>query len=311
MFMNKIRKMSQDLSLAMSTLDKVARESLLYGMKLTRTPGPLKTELKAVNADSTIATDTWRGNAYLLLTLPKVLTDRKRKIPCLEDLIYVRTVLTAEHYEILHKRVQNVPTMTTEEIFNMMTREIRQNSWKGRFLPQFDSMFGTLKDVEQDVMAITLSIINQEFNNFNSHAPEDIKKYVGYCIGKKSATHITAHAPRMKKVIVEDQDELEHVMDMNQGDDDTSQDPIHNFEFKRDIERLLPKPQRDAVFLILGMEDAKLSKHFGNFLERHGKKKDDLSPFQLRNYVSKYLDVDIVQILRENKDLCGYLNRSA
>lgn len=310
MFLQKIERMSKDMSLAMSDLNEVARESLLYGMKLTRTPGPLKKALKRVNGDSTVATDMWRGNAYLLLTLPNVLIDRKLKIPNLEDLLFARKILTTEHYEILELRLRNVPTMSREEILSLVTKEIKQNSWRGRFLPQFDSMYGGQKDVEQDITAISLAIINQEFNNFNSHAPEDIKKYIGYCISKKSATHISAQAPRMTKIRVEDQDELEHVLDTKkQETEDPSINPIENFEFKRDIERLLPKPHRDAVFLILGLEDAKLSSHFASFLERYGKRKDQLTRFQLHRFISKYLNVDVIEMLRTNKELCGYLNR--
>lgn len=308
MFIHKIEKIAAELGKSVTELGEVAHEALLYGMNLTKTPGALKRAMKRIKDDSTQATTRWSGNAYLLLELPKALVDRRRKIPNLQDFLFARKVLKREHYKELRTRVRNIPGgITVEQIMREIMPEVRKQARKGRFLTQFDRMNGNIHDIEQDLTGKTLVVVNKEFMNFNTHATEDIAKYISFCLNGKSKTYLRSRAPRMTMVRVEDHQDMERIIDCNA---DVEQDPIHNIEFKRDIQNFLSEPQQEAVLLFLGMADQELQGRFDRFLAQSQKTAKDLSQAHLKRYISGFLGVDIFSLLQQNEELREYLTEA-
>jgi hypothetical protein len=304
MFMDKIQKMSEELGKTVQELQDVARESLLYGMKLNRTPSNLKRALKKVNYDSKLATQMWRGNAYLLLTFPKILTDRKAKIVNLQDYLFARQILKDEHYTELKKRIDNIPTdISIPQILQSVIPAIRYQTRRGRFLPQFDSMHADMKDIQQDISEIAIAIVNFQFTNFKTHASEDINKYISYCIGHKSKTYFRSKAPKAITIKLDDQQEFDKIMDQ----EPTDFDPLHTIEFKEDMAGMLPRAQYEAVMLFLDMADQELHKRFDVFLARYGKTKESLTQPLLKKYIEKFLNVNVFSTLQKNKKLLCYL----
>lgn len=318
MFLNKIRKMAKELGKDVAELTGVARECLLYGMNITRTPGALKREIKKLgtgkcSADlqeySKSVTKEWSGNAYLRMVLPRLLTNRKEKIPDLEDFLFVRQFLTQKHYDELMKQVQNLPELSVDQIIHNILPDVKKVAWKGRFLPQCDQKHGSLKDVEQDLVSRAMIIVNKEFMNFNTTNPDDIYKYVSYCMTRKAKTHFKSEAPRMSLLKVETPQELEQIQSQSvlPLSETNPEDALTSIEFRQDIEKLLPKKQRDAVFLLLDMAEPPLSKKFESFLSRKGKDKSTLTPVQLKKYIASFLDVDVFETLQNSEQFRQYL----
>lgn len=307
MFISKIEKIAADLGKNFSDLQDVAREALLYGMNLVKTPGALKKAMKRIGDDSKEATTRWSGNAYLLVELPMALVQKRHKISDLEDFKFARAVLERAHYKELRQRVRNIPDITIEQIMHELMPEVRKRARSGRFLTQFDRMHGNIHDIEQDITDKTLVVINKEFMKFNSHATEDISKYISYCLGRKSKTYLRSKKPRMTMVRVEDHQDMERLMD---DQAEIERDPIHDLEFKRDIRNFLSEPQRDAVLLFLGMAESELKDRFENFLTGHGKKTADLSQAHLKRYIALFLGIDVFALLQQNQELKEYLTEA-
>ena len=303
MFLEKIKKLGEEWGVHFSSMEAVAKESLLYGMRLIKTPGRLKKELKKVGIDSTLATPMWSGNAYLLITLPKVLFNRNIPIPSVADLLFAQKVLNEEQLFILKNRYENIPSISTGDILTNATSYVRKQSKKGRFLPFFDSMYESTKDVEQDLLEETLKVINKELTNFRTHRPEDMNKYISNCLGKKAKTYFKSRSPRMFKAEIETPEELEKIVEKSQ-----SIEPVHQtLEIRQDLQKMLPKEHYKAISLLMGFASEQEQKEFDVFLANQGKRVEMLTPRKLKTHIEKHIGKEIFTSLKEHKDLIKYL----
>ena len=308
MLMEKVRKLAVEWGKTPNALNAVARESLLYGMRIETKPGRLKQELRKVGIDSKIATPLWSGDYYLLLGLPQVLIDPKAKIPCLEDYQFAKSVLRPDEIAALRERFKNVPQVSREEIFKKLLPVIKNKSYRGRFLPQFDQMHEKRGDVLHDLICEALAIMNKEWTEFrNPKRSEEIIQYLSFCVSSKTNTYLKAAAPKMKKARVEDAGELEALINQQRSDDLEINDSENTSQLKEDLKRLLPTPAYNAVALLLNFADPDLERGFEQSLVEHGLKRQKLPPMKLKNMIERHLKIKVFEDLKNSKELGKYL----
>ncbi len=302
MFIEKIRKLSQDLGVSYCKMQDVKLQSLLYGMKLVKKPGALKRALRKVGADSKQATPMWNGNAYLLLTLPRILVDRKTKIINLEDYQFAKKHLTPEQLRELHTRVQNIPDITPEQILEGIKDNLTRRAYASRFLPTFDPMH-EMGDIRRDMMCEALTVINKEMTNFRTHNPEEIYKYIGYCFDGKSKTYVKAKAPRWQRVGYEDALSAED--SALAGEECVAETTV---EFMQDMQKLLSDKERLAVLLLLDQADERMTRKFSDYLSTKGRERAALSPVLLKKHITGFVgDAEVFDRLQQNQDFHQYL----
>ena len=307
MFLKKIKRLGDEWGVAFCDLEGVARESLRYGMRLTRTPGQLKRELKAVGIDSTLATPMWSGNAYLLIQVPRALFTRKKAAAIdPEDMRFIRRVLTPEDRKILRERFRNLPDFTSCEILGHTVSYVRNQSRRGRFLPFFDSMYESTDDVEHDLIEETLKIINKEMTNFRTHEPEDIKKYIQNCMGKKAKTYFRSRSPKMFKSRIETPEDFDRIVETHRAEEFTPND-YESHEVAHDLSKLLPRAHYRAISLLMGFASEAEQQQFDEFLQRTGQNPLELTPKKLKVQIERHLGCEVFDALRQHPDLVKYL----
>ena len=303
MFLEKCRAVSED-RLGREDFLELAREALLYGMRLERHPGRLKGVLKRNGFDSTTATSTWTGTYYLMQTLPQVLRDRKRKIPCLADFRFCLLVLSPEHKVALAARVDNLPTLTPSELLADLMPQIKSRAYRGRFLSMFDSMYDR-RDVEQDLVSKALTIMNREWGNLRSHAPEDIFKYIGFCFDQKTKTYLTHSAPRAFREDMEDQAEMDRTVEQS-GLNDPEVRQWTAVE-RDDLENILTPQQNRAVLLLTGEASAAEVARFKQFIESQGVDFTSLRGRGLEQQIEKFCGRPVWDELKRSTKFEEYL----
>jgi len=303
MFLQKIEKLAQDWSVEVAALEAVARESMLYGMRLTRHPSALKRELKKVKIDSKLARPLWSGNAYLLITFPEVLCNKKKKIPCLEDFLFARRVLSKEQRALLQERLDQYCKIPREELLVAMVRSAKKEAYHGRFIPQFDQMNESLKDVEQDLIVRALEILNKEMTNFKTESREGIDIYLSYCLGKKAATYLSENSPKGIKARIEPED-FDRVIHQGQVQalDREGGVPLCPFleaDFKKDLHSVLPEKIYRGVALLMNFADVKDTHHFEKFLLEKNIKAQWLTQAQMKKHIEKFLGYPVFEKVHE------------
>lgn len=305
MFLQKIHRLASDWDRSPQVLDAVARESLLYGMRLVRHPSALKKELKKVKICSRIAKPLWSGNAYLLHTLPEVMCNKKQKIPCLEDFLFARKVLSREHLKELRIRRKNRCKIPRQELFDGVLTNIKRGAWKGRFLPKFDAMYENLSDVEQDLVVRALEVMNKEVTNFKTKSKEEVVNYLGYCVNKKVATYLKQAAPKAIKARVEAED-FDRVVHQARAEEN-SHSQLEEAEFRNDLKKVVPPKVYRGIALLMQFADAADTRQFKNYLKERSLNRSTLTHVQLKAHIEKYLECSIFNKAMENQALREFL----
>lgn len=305
MFLDKIQKLAEDWQKHPDQLESVAKESLLYGMRLVRNPSPLKKELRKVKISSLIAKPLWSGNAYLLITLPEVLCNRKKKIPCLNDFLYARKILTDSQLKEIRSRVKNICKIPRDKLIKDLIPGVKRSAWSGRFLPQFDGMFENIKDVEQDLIVEALTVVNKEISNFKSNDPGEISKYLSYCADKKAKTYLKQKTPKQLKARLE-QAEFDLVVHTHRAEEEQD-NCFSNVDIKKDLKKLLSSRVYLGVALFMGFAEQKDKEAFDNYLKLKNIKRAWIAPAQLKLHIEKFLGGPVFQLAESNQTLKKFL----
>jgi hypothetical protein len=305
MFLQKINQLATDWGKSNGELHDVARESLLYGMRLTRYPSMLKRELRRVRIDSLIAKPLWSGNAYLLLELPEVLTNKRKKIPCLADFHFARKNLSKKQLVELKKQVKMKCSIPREELFRELMVNIKNLSWRGRFLPQHDGMYENLKDIESDLAIRAMEIINREFSNFRNQNREQIVAYLGYCLKSKYDTFLKQESPKMLKARIEPEDFDRIVHDKLAGEESNMEHV--DLDFKEDLKKMLQPKIYRGVAILLGFEDIIDQRGFAKYLKDKSLELRNLNQSQFKSHIEKYLGVPVFEKAMQNDKLKQFL----
>jgi hypothetical protein len=310
MFMERIRQLAVEWGKSPEDLNQVARESLLYGMRLNTKPTQLKKELKRVGIDSTIATPRWSGTYYLLICLPQVLTDRKKKIPSLEDYLFAKTVLAPDQLDQLTQNLKKIPDVSRHEIVaGLMKKTIKFESRRGRFLPRFDRMYENDKDVKQDLLCEALAIMNKEWCNFQR--PDDaqeIHNYISHCVKGKTATYLKSCSPRMKRAKLDEPGALENIIDKQSIQERNLFDADEQSTvLKEDLRSMLPYDSFQAVALLMNFAEDAEEQRFQSFLRSKGHSRIGLSYTRLKMYIERYMGTSIFLEIRKSEKLESYL----
>lgn len=306
MFLQKLSKLATDWGKQPSDMEAIARESLLYGMRIQRTPGRLKMALKQQKIDSKLATPMWSGNAYLLLTLPKVLVDKKRKIPCLEDYLYARTILKKQDMKDFRRKVKALPDMERDEILKRMLPQIRRRSRAARFIPMFDPAT-EMRDIEHDLIAEMLKVINKEMTNLRSKDIKSIETYFGYCFDSKLDTYLKSNTPDARRAYTEDEQALDRLLES------ARQNEVEQYELTDrmtidDLKELLTWEQFEAVGLLLSVPGTESSGEFNQYLAKQSLDPETLSTGKLKYHIQRFLQApEVFQELKEHPELQEYL----
>ena len=306
MFLQKIDRLATDWDRQSNELEGVARESLLYGMRITRHPSALKKELKKVKISSLLAKPLWSGNAYLLHTLPQVLTNKKKKIPCLADFLFARKTLSRENLRELRTRQKNLCAISREELLKGILPNIKKQAWRGRFIPQFDSMHESLKDIEQDLIVQALEIVNKEISNFKSTNKEEIVSYLGYCLDKKGDTYLLQHTPKQVKARIEPED-FDRVVHQARKEESGEVNDYAEVEFKKDLETVLPKRMYRGIALLMQFADPLDTRKFDRYLRGKQIRPEWLTQTQLKHHIEKFLGTPIFDKVMETPELRDFL----
>lgn len=310
MFLSKIRKLGLEWGLGLSGLEGVARESLRYGMRLVKTPGLLKRELKQVGIDSTLATPLWSGNFYLLLTLPSMMVGEMSVLPeYQEDFEFAQSVLKEEDFAVLRERINKLPTATRDQIFQNLLPRIRRKRKKGNFLPYFDRA-KEAGDIEQDLIEESLKILNKEMTNFRTDDLERNVNYLDSCLGNKTNTYLKRNTPTMTKVLMENEAELNRFLDENNSEDPEQfrVEDSRVVEFTKDLKKILQPNQFRAVMLLIGAAQPAEQDQFDAFLTQSGFDRHQLSPTQLKSQIELFVgDREVFERIREHLELQLYL----
>jgi hypothetical protein len=305
MFLQKIDRLASDWCINKTEIESVARESLLYGMRLVRHPSALKRELRKLRISSLIAKPLWSGNAYLLHVLPDVLCDPKKKIPCLDDYHFARRILTRAHLREIKKRRKNLCKITPELLFKDLLPKIKSQAWRGRFIPQFDRMNENLKDIEQDLAVRALEVVNKEVTNFKTQDKDKIKNYLEYCVTKKADTYLGERTPRQIRARIEPEafDRVVHQARQEEhGDTDFSE-----VEFKNDLKSVLSVKVYRGVALLMNFAEAKDAGRFDRYLHERNIKLKWLTQTQLKLHIEKFLGAPVFEKVTDNLDLKQFL----
>lgn len=305
MFLQKIDKLASDWGYSRNEIEQVAKESLLYGMRIVRHPSALKRELRRVKIDSLIAKPLWSGNAYLLMELPEVMTNKKKKIPCLEDFHFARTILTKKHLTDLKKQVRHRCNIPREELIKELIPQIQRLSWKGRFLPKHDGMYENLKDVQGELVLRCMEVINKEMSNFKSNDKEEILTYLSYCISRKSDTFLKKSTPKAFRVKTED-NELDEMFQQSKVEED-SPDNFNTVDFKHDLKKVLAPKVYRGVALLMEFADAADQRGFNTYLIGKNVQASQLNQTQLKSHIERYLGVSVFNKAYENKEFKEFL----
>jgi hypothetical protein len=305
MFLQKINRLATDWNRHPQELDLVARESLLYGMRLTRHPSALKRELKKVKIDSLIARPLWSGNAYLLHVLPEVLCNKKKKIPCLEDFLFARKVIQREHLKELRARRKNMCKIPFEDLFKALMPGVKRQAWRGRFIPQFDAMNENLKDIEQDIVVRTLEVLNKEITNFKSKNKEEILAYLGFCVKGKSDTYLKQRTPKQIKARIEPEDFDRIVHQARQ--DEAGESEFADVDFKKDLQAVLSIKVYRGVALLMNFAEPTDTRKFDRYLRNKNIKMEWLTQSQLKIHIEKYIGAPVFERAFENSTLKEFL----
>jgi hypothetical protein len=307
MFLEKIKKIGDDWGRSSEEMQDVACQSLLYGMRITRSPGDLKRELKKVKIDSTLAKPLWSGNSYLLLTLPLVLVDRKKKIPNLEDFLFAKKVLGRKNLKELRMKVKNLPKIPAQEILQLLLPSIKQQAGRGRFLPQFDSMHGKLKDIEQDLMKEAIEVMNKEMMNFkNTKDLDEIVKYLSYCLKRKTDTYLKQHTPKLLKARIDDEQSFDKLVETKRSEEifDIATDDC---EFRQDLRKVLSRNGYKAVSLLMNFADADVEQDFQMQLSALGFTRENIKMKKLKTLIEKYIGYEVFDAVKHSPKLKEYL----
>lgn len=312
MFLEKISRLAGDWGKQVAEMEEIAKASLRYGMRLDKHPGKLKRELKKLKIDSTLATPLWSGNAYMLITMPQVIVDKRRKIPSLEDFNFAKRVLDKKDLKELKSKIRNLPKFSSHEILDRMIPAIKRQAYsRGRFLPQFDRMYGGIEDIQQDLFVEAASIVNKQITNLKTHNIDDIMKYMGFCFKKKSDTYLRANAPKSKRIQIEKDkmfEDLIHEHKVNEGADLDSIVGIGAKEFAYDLRKILNDEAFRAVGILMGFSSEEDSNGFEVFLSQAGVKRSEINNTQLKKQIEKYIGKsDIFNSMQRSKALMGYL----
>jgi len=307
MLLEKIRRLALEWGKTPQALEAVARESLLYGMRIETKPKNLKLELKRVGIDSKLATPLWSGDYYLLLVLPQVLINKKIKIPCLEDLQFAKRILKRAHLSALKQRFKNLPSTTREEVFKKILPIIKKESYRGRYLTQFDYMYEKKEDIQQDIICKALTILNKEWTHFNTSDPDKITNYLSYCIARKTNTYLASTSPKMRRAHVEDEEDLEILVNHHLDKDFESDDIKSTHQLRNDLSRMLPPRTFKAVSLLLGFADPKHETKFEKSLRARGLRRQQLSCSKLKLLIERHLGIEVFSDLKQSLDLRQYL----
>jgi hypothetical protein len=310
MFLSKIRKLGLEWGLGLADLTGVSRESLRYGMRLVKTPGLLKKELKLVGIDSTLATPLWSGNFYLLLTLPSMMVGEMSVLPeYQEDFEFAQSVLRKEDFSVLRERIDRLPTATRDQIFQNLLPRIRRKRKKGNFLPYFDRA-KEAGDVEQDLIEESLKILNKEMTNFRTDDLERNVNYLDSCLSNKTNTYLKRNTPTMTKVMLENEADLNRFLDENNAED-PDQFRIEDsrvIEFTKDLKKVLNSNQYQAVSLLIGVAQPSELDRFDDFLKASGLDRHSLSPTRLKIQIEQFVgDREVFSRIKEHKELQIYL----
>jgi hypothetical protein len=307
MFMERIRRLAMDWGKSPQALDGVARESLFYGMRLETKPGRLKQELKRVGIDSKLATPLWSGNYYLLLTLPEILIKKNSKIPCLEDYLFAKKTLKRPHLSVLRKRFKNIPNASREDMIQKLLRTIKRESYRGRYLTQFDRMYEKKADIHHDLICEALAVMNKEWTNFKNHNQVEMLNYLSYCVGTKADTYLSATTPKMKRAHLEDPSELEALINAQKEDDLNWDNTPASHMLQQDLQQMLSKEAYLGVALLMDFAEPEQKNKFEKSLKERGFNRQQLSHSKLKLLIERYLGVKVFQNLRNSEELSQYL----
>lgn len=288
MFLDNIKNLAKTWNVkSTEKLRPIANEAMLYGMKLTNSPNTLKRLLNGLNVydlDTTIATKTFKGNAYLLHKLPLCLVDKKAKIPNLHDYLYARNLLSPVQMEQLKLRVSKLKQVDLHSLYNGNVQNlINVYSKKGAFFSKLDSMYEQNKDFNQSVAAEALILLNTEFDKLNSYDEETVGRYFNTCLGRKSKTLIsngvTKSFTTQKETVVETIPALKVIKGGKE-------------EFIPEIERKVETKRTVSIFQSFEEEDVAENVSFNS---EAGKEiyEENFESFELKHDLEKILPPDL------------------
>jgi len=308
LFLRKLEALASEWGKKSEEMEEIRKESLLYGMRLKTTPTGLKNALRKGKLDTKVATPLWSGNAYLLLSLPKVLTNPKSKIPCLEDFIYAKSVLEAQQIGTLKKKIDNIPPeVDRDQFLKKMMPFMKRKAYRARFLSMLDPSIEK-DDIQQDMMIEMLRIFNKEITNLNTHKSEGIEKYFINCFSQKVKTYLGKTKPKQFRMMVETEIELECLLESgHQKEEATWLDKFYDPLVQQDLRGMLTWEQMEALYLLIGLPDAEHTARFEEFLRRQGLKREELSLGKLKHAIQKFLEApDVFDEILEHRGLKNY-----
>lgn len=208
-FLNKIKDMANTWNVPYENLHNLAKESLLYGMKLNSSPNQLKKEMRKQQVDSKLATELFKGTSYLLHDIPKVLIKKKEKIINLNDFLFAKSVLDGDQIELLKQRVQKLDQIDIHALYDTNLQNVINNHTKrGSFFSKYDSMYEKSMDFKQTLAAEAIQILNLEIDKLTAFDSDTVGKYVNKCLGNKAKTKIRKLVPKSFKITKEVREEI-------------------------------------------------------------------------------------------------------
>lgn len=290
MFLRKLDALAQEWGKKSDEMDEIRKESLLYGMRLKTTPTGLKNALRKRKLDTKVATPLWSGNAYLLLSLPEVLTNPKTKIPCLEDFLYAKQVLELSQIGTLRKKIDNIPKwVDREKFFKRIEPKLKSKAHRARFIAMRDPGMGK-DDIQQDLAIEMLKIYNKEITNLHTQDEADMEKYFFNCFHKKAKTYIGKKKPKQFRVTVDTNAELENLFESGTKEERSWLDRFNDPLVQKDLKDMLTWEQAEALYLMMGLPGADLVLEFNRFLKEQSVERDGIPLGRLKLSIQKFLD---------------------
>jgi hypothetical protein len=312
MFLDRIRDLSKEHNVSFEDLQGVTKESFLYATRLERRPVALKRELKKLQLHPRLARQMWWGNSYMLLVFPQVLCNPKKKIPSLEDFIYVKNILKEDEKKALQEKVLKLGSVSVSRtaLLDELIPKSAIRAQRGRFLAMFDPMYSSRsrnEDVRQDLAVEAVAIINRELSNLKTDDPEKINSYLGFCLNQKAKTYLTRSKPKTIRVRAEEQT-IEKIR--QETEESPSSHDRATMEMASDLRSILRKDNYRAIALLLEFADKEDRESFNFYLGQNGLTRIGMTPKEVKSNIEKFLGKKVFYKLKKSAPLRKYLGMS-
>lgn len=184
--------------------------------------------------------------------------------------------------------------------------KIKHQTWRGRFIPQFDAMNENLKDIEHDLIVESLVILNKEMSNFRSNDKEEISNYLSYCLKSKADTYLKQHKPKAIKARIEPED-FERVVHNDRMQDSMADVDFSEVEFRQDLQKFLAPKVYRGISLLMQFASPEDMRGFDRYLVTRNIKSEWITQTQLKHHIEKYVGCSVFSEVAENPMLKNFL----